>query len=749
MEIHALCPYRVGTLFWEAQPGQISLSVTVNATFTFVHEGEATTALEQLDPGEDLYWDGNVAASIYRPSDALPLKRRVDVLLSGHAWAPAGESIGTLIAKLRVGDLEKAIRVTGDRRWTRTPAEAGGALVVGPATPFTRMPLRYERAARSAENPVGVDLEAPPAEGAPAQPNLEPMSPGAAPAFGALSPTWPARRRLLNESSCAWAAFVSAKTSIGPAPPGFDFEFFNVAPREQQIEMLRAGAVIALEGMHPSLARIETRLPPIRPQVFRVYPASERAEEIVLRCDTLWIDADRGLITLSFRGLTDVGGMDKTAVGKLIVVADPQGKRLRFDKIEKMFREQAPESAAVLPQRPASRPVTPQGAADPLSIRHDAVKSSSPSRPGDPSLDVAVEAAAASRHDRAPAAETPAAEPGPPSLAEEPASAPPIASGWRDTAPTLPSASTSTLPAPPDAETEPAPHRVPLPSVTMGRISPVALVVPPLPELDEADEYEQTQDVMRDPRCSPQSKVAPASAPASAPVPSRDARERAKAAPPASVPSRKPGSKVKSETDPDAITAEKRRRSRAPLPPVAHSAAEGCGLPTPRSSKLPIGSDKGRPVTPAAGASRPSQVEPPQLSIEAYAAISAEFAQKSAERSSVLRGHALTPAAWAAIDRYWTRAIAERTERGERALLASFDAAYVAAQEKIRRPVRVHEYARILVGLERGDVGRVLTELELQLGDLMRLQRVWTKRTAEDAELAEALRQAMDEARRA
>jgi hypothetical protein len=144
-----------------------------------------------------------------------------------------------------------------------------------------------------------------------------------------------------------------------------------------------------------------------------------------------------------------------------------------------------------------------------------------------------------------------------------------------------------------------------------------------------------------------------------------------------------------------------------------------------------------------------SDQDPAQVPIERYATVSAELAQKGADRGVVLRGHRFTVAAWAAVDRHWTRAIAEQTERGERALLSAFDAAYVASQERLRRPIGVHEYARILVGLERGEVGRVLAELELQLSDLMRLQRVWTKKLAETPRLAAELQQATEDARRA
>jgi hypothetical protein len=92
--------------------------------------------------------------------------------------------------------------------------------------------------------------------------------------------------------------------------------------------------------------------------------------------------------------------------------------------------------------------------------------------------------------------------------------------------------------------------------------------------------------------------------------------------------------------------------------------------------------------------------------------------------------------------------MSEQSERGERALQSTFDAAYVAAQGRLRKPIGVREYARIQVGLERGEVGRVLVELELQLSDLMRLQRVWTKKLADAPKLAAELGRAVEEARK-
>ena len=140
---------------------------------------------------------------------------------------------------------------------------------------------------------------------------------------------------------------------------------------------------------------------------------------------------------------------------------------------------------------------------------------------------------------------------------------------------------------------------------------------------------------------------------------------------------------------------------------------------------------------------------PEAVPIERYAGISAALSRKGVDRSSVLRAQKLTIAGWGAIDRHWKRALAEQTDRGEKTLLQAFDIAYVSAQGELHRPVGVREYARILIGLERGEIGRVLAALELQLSDLMRFQRVWSKRVADSPDLAAELAVALEEARKA
>ncbi len=83
----SLCPFPAGAVLWEAQPGQLSLTVVVKATFV-LQPGEAVVAPEQDALAAERHWDDNVLSSVYSPGDFAPSKRRVDVTLVGHAYAP-------------------------------------------------------------------------------------------------------------------------------------------------------------------------------------------------------------------------------------------------------------------------------------------------------------------------------------------------------------------------------------------------------------------------------------------------------------------------------------------------------------------------------------------------------------------------------------------------------------------------------------------------------------------------------------
>lgn len=141
--------------------------------------------------------------------------------------------------------------------------------------------------------------------------------------------------------------------------------------------------------------------------------------------------------------------------------------------------------------------------------------------------------------------------------------------------------------------------------------------------------------------------------------------------------------------------------------------------------------------------------DPKDMPIALYGSLSAELMIRRGERAAVLDANKLSEPSWARIHAHWTAAMGRETARGESKLLAQFDAAYVETMGRLRKPIGVPEYAALLVAIERGAVDKQLVKLELSLSDLMRVQRVWTRRLAEDQELGKILGKAVEEARAA
>ena len=108
----------------------------------------------------------------------------------------------------------------------------------------------------------------------------------------------------------------------------------------------------------------------MRPQAFRA-PSLDapkgRVEEVILRCDTLWINTDRGLLTLTWRGLIDAP-RGLSSVGTIIVDAEPGGAKLRWEDIASRLADAChPLSRGALSKAPC------EAAPDPLSVRYDGV----------------------------------------------------------------------------------------------------------------------------------------------------------------------------------------------------------------------------------------------------------------------------------------------------------------------------------------------------------------------------------------
>jgi hypothetical protein len=302
MDVVSTCPLRVASLVWQPRAGAFTLTVVVKATFRLAPE-VCPLADEQDDPFEaDDHWDDDEARSLRAASDLAPRKARPEVLLVGHAFAPGGEPVRSLIARLAVAGIDKRLVAFCDRVFWQD-----GRLLEG--QPFAKMPLRHERAAGgpSTANPVGVRFDAPPdAYGAVRVANLQP--PGVvvarrgdrfAPiAFAPLAPGWPGRVEKLGRHAASWSPRALGER---PLPDDLDPAYFNAAPPDQQVEAIEADARLVLENLHPDHPLLETSLPGIHPVALMT--AGDRAgEEIALEADTLWIDTDRGVAALTWRG---------------------------------------------------------------------------------------------------------------------------------------------------------------------------------------------------------------------------------------------------------------------------------------------------------------------------------------------------------------------------------------------------------------------------------------------------------------
>jgi hypothetical protein len=330
-----LCPFTAGTTLWQAQSGAWTLSVCVRGTFSIVHGREAVLADVQEPVTGDRYAGDDPRRSLFAPSDLVPYKPRVDVVLVGSAFAPDQEPVEALVARLSIGTLDKAIGVIGDRVWIDGPE---GPEPSGPR-PFTSLSVGYERGVRGPQNPHGFDLIRKPELGALALPNLEAVDDeigaGRTVGFGPVAPGASARRGLLRPDGWAWVEGGGR----GPAPAGFDFAFYNAAPPDQQIDVLRGGDTLVLENLDRSRPRLETRLPTVRAKAFLVPAEVDRGIEIALRCDTVWIDTERALLTLSWRGLVTVDTPDEEALGTLVIAAESRGREIGYAQITKLLRD--------------------------------------------------------------------------------------------------------------------------------------------------------------------------------------------------------------------------------------------------------------------------------------------------------------------------------------------------------------------------------------------------------------------------
>ncbi|MCA9625886.1 MAG: DUF2169 domain-containing protein, partial [Myxococcales bacterium] len=365
MRIQSVSPLEVGGFAWRPRFGGHAFTVVVKATYQ-LRPGEAVLAEEQ-DPilEVDRHFEDDPASSVYAPSDLVPFREHAEVTLVGDAIAPSPVGSRALVARLAVGSVDKKVVVFGDR-WL----DADGRVRKG--EPFRKIPLRYELAAASPDNPVGVEDDSVDDAGTRPLPNLEPFGtrgPDTQPAgFGPIGPAWAPRRRLLGA-----AELDETHWREHPIPEDVQGSYWNAAPRDQRLAELTEDTTIHLEHLHPHLPRLSTRLPGVKPRAF--VERSGGAREIFLTADALWIDMTRGVCTLTWRGTFDI---DAPEVEGLVAVAMEQpGERLCWPDVAALLdtttsevpsrRDSAPPPRASEPRPAAAPELLPESEPEPIT----------------------------------------------------------------------------------------------------------------------------------------------------------------------------------------------------------------------------------------------------------------------------------------------------------------------------------------------------------------------------------------------
>ncbi|WP_437289200.1 DUF2169 domain-containing protein [Sorangium sp. So ce406] len=673
MHVSSACPLRVAYLVWQPRPEAAALTVVCKATFT-LEPGLSRLAPSQEPTWEkDVRWDDDPRASLRAASDLAPFKRRVDVLVAGHAHAPHGGRVTSLVTRLAVGSIDKRIEVHGHRAWT-----ANGQITA--ATPFARMSLRWERAASGPDrwNPAGIPPNAPPdARGLRPAPSLlppgtelrSPADPLPPVGFGPVAPSWPERTAKLRRHA---ATFGHDAWAERPLPDDIDTGYFNAAPPDQQLDQLPAGERIVLTHLHPRHPELATVLEAVIPHAALLH-GDAGPQEMRLRCDTLWIDADRGICTLTWRGAVPLRHLAEDVT--VVVTAErPQAAQDVADTLLPQGALAARAAVSALADTAAPE-VEPRGGA----------------AAGEPETTLAPMLRAAGPSDALPFV-APAALPFAPATRGAEARRPPGQPG-SEGAGRLPSATPPSAVPPAAAGPSERPQR----AGAGGR----------------GDGGEGPETAAPDALASDTLPSGLARTPA-APLPFQAAPARATPAPPPFLGQllTKPAAKAA----PDRVEAARAEAARAEAP-------RADAPPSPEPA-----------------------VRPEDVTVERFAAISAEIAEQRAPRADVLRAHGLSERAWAPVERH-VRALLDKDARAGGKLRAAHDAAYVAAVETFRGPIGLPEYARIAVGLERGMAGEVLDALAIQRAALMPIVRVWTKRAAGQMALSAELMALMDKLR--
>jgi|CXWL01.1.fsa_nt_gi hypothetical protein len=289
--------------------------VVISATFEALPSKPVQLADIQLPVYDsDVYYGQPGSSSIRYEGEIALQKPFVDVLVNGSAYAPLGRKAERVTVSLRVGDINKVLQVSGDRK-RRTGLF--GATTTSPSS-FETMPIVWERAFGGSvteasnpnkchvdpRNPIGIGFQ-----GALSScheikteiPNIEYFSQSlefqetrSEPAgLGTVCRYWQPRAQFAGSYDDEW------KAKQWPLLPlNFDNRHYQTAPVDQQSTTIQGGESVEIINMTPE-GKWQFTLPIIDIPL-RLWPPI-RGDAPTFRMDTVILEPDTYRIILVAR----------------------------------------------------------------------------------------------------------------------------------------------------------------------------------------------------------------------------------------------------------------------------------------------------------------------------------------------------------------------------------------------------------------------------------------------------------------
>lgn len=280
MDIFTVPSINAGSVRWQETPGQWTLTVVVKVTFALEEGISVIVDAQEAIHEQDSHREDDLEGGLYAPCDLVPYKMTPEVVLVGSVFAPHALAGHPVTARLTIGTVDKAVEIAGQ----------GGPT---PAVGFGPLPARWpERADRL--GPVAI-------------------TPGASPQID--------------------------------VPLGMDLDgtYFQSSPEDQRLPGIRPDESLVLEHLHPRIEHLMTSLPGIRPRT-RIELEGMPPWELDLTADTLWIDTNRSIGTLTWRGQLPLDGRDQP--GRIFIGVESPGEGVEFPEVTVQTRRRPPVAPA-------------------------------------------------------------------------------------------------------------------------------------------------------------------------------------------------------------------------------------------------------------------------------------------------------------------------------------------------------------------------------------------------------------------